>query len=93
MVIFFSSPSLTTRDRNTQPSTDAATAAFVKEIADYIHHQNRALGIQLNMARGDERAEDVFGVNLPRLRKLKAKYDPKGVWAKGFRIEPDFSET
>jgi FAD/FMN-containing dehydrogenase len=45
----------------------------------------------LSYARGDEAPEDVFGTNLPRLRKLKAKYDPKNVWSKGFVIKPDFN--
>ncbi|KAF9456332.1 hypothetical protein BDZ94DRAFT_1302616 [Collybia nuda] len=34
--------------------------------------------------------EEVFGNNLSRLRKVKAIYDPKKVWRKGWAIEPDF---
>jgi FAD/FMN-containing dehydrogenase len=48
------------------------------------------LGVRLGYAAADEAPEDVFGVNLPRLRKLKAKYDPTNVWKKGLVIEPDF---
>ncbi|KAF9264369.1 FAD-binding domain-containing protein [Marasmius fiardii PR-910] len=32
--------------------------------------------------------EKIWGSNLPKLRKLKAKYDPKKVWTKGWFIEP-----
>ena len=31
-----------------------------------------------------------LGENLSRLRKVKAKYDPKKVWSKGLVIEPLF---
>lgn len=34
--------------------------------------------------------EEVFGDNLSRLKKVKAIYDPKKVWSKGWVIEPDF---
>ncbi|KAG6865596.1 hypothetical protein C0993_007919 [Termitomyces sp. T159_Od127] len=33
--------------------------------------------------------ENIWGDNLPKLRKLKAKYDPKKVFSKGWCIEPD----
>ncbi|PPR06269.1 hypothetical protein CVT24_000888 [Panaeolus cyanescens] len=33
--------------------------------------------------------EQVWGDNYPKLRKLKAKYDPKKVWSRGWCIEPD----
>ena len=42
------------------------------------------------MAQGGERAEDVWGANLQRLRRVKAKYDPKKVFSKGVVIEPLF---
>ncbi|TFY79597.1 hypothetical protein EWM64_g4415 [Hericium alpestre] len=82
--------------RNTRRENDKTTYALVKDIADYIRQANTAhaghdLGVLLSMAQGDEPPEAVFGPNLPRLRKLKAKYDPKNVWKKGFAIEPDFS--
>ena len=48
------------------------------------------IGWFLNMCQGGERPEDVFGENLTRLRKVKAKYDPKKVWSKGVVIEPLF---
>ncbi|TFY67759.1 hypothetical protein EVG20_g3835 [Dentipellis fragilis] len=82
--------------RNTRPETDEVTSAWLRSIADFIREANTAnsgedLGVILTMAKGDELPEAVFGQNLPRLRKLKAKYDPKNVWSKGFTIEPDFS--
>ncbi|KAA1467505.1 FAD-binding domain-containing protein [Dentipellis sp. KUC8613] len=82
--------------RNTRPETDEVTSAWLKSIAEFIREANTAnsgedLGVILGMATGDELPEAVFGPNLPRLRKLKAKYDPKNVWSKGFTIEPDFS--
>jgi hypothetical protein len=75
--------------------SDASTRAFSSSITDYIRQYNiqktgKDIGVPLNYARGDEAPEDIFGTNLPRLRKLKAKYDPKKVWSKGLVIEPDF---
>jgi len=80
---------------NRLPASDKSTHAFVSSIANYIRRADtlktgKDLGVMLNYARGDEAPEDVFGDNLPRLRKLKAKYDPTNVWSKGFVIEPDF---
>ena len=49
------------------------------------------MGVWISMAQGDEGAEAVFGANLPRLRKVKAKCDPKKLWSKGVVIEPDFN--
>lgn len=46
------------------------------------------LGWFLNLAQGSEKPEDVFGDNLHRLRKVKAKYDPKQVLHKGIMIDP-----
>lgn len=46
------------------------------------------LGWFLNLCQGSELAEDVFGQNLPRLREVKATYDPKKVFSKGIVIEP-----
>jgi hypothetical protein len=82
--------------RNHLSSSDGKIQAFVSSIAKYLRQSDalrtgKDLGIALSYARGDEAPEDVFGPNLPRLRKLKAKYDPKNVWSKGFVIEPDFN--
>jgi FAD/FMN-containing dehydrogenase len=81
---------------NHLPSSDETIRAFVSSTVNYIRAADaqktgRDLGLALNYAVGDEAPEDVFGTNLARLRKLKAKYDPNKVWSKGFVIEPDFS--
>ena len=39
-------------------------------------------------AEYDEKSRDIFGVNYPRLQKLKAKYDPTNVFNKLFPITP-----
>ena len=67
--------------------------AFTAEITQLVREKNAELGGKdlgwfLNLCQGEERAEDVFGENLPRLRKAKARYDPKKVWSKGVVIEP-----
>lgn len=48
------------------------------------------LATPANFAVGNEDVQEVYGENLGRLRKLKAKYDPKMVWSKGWAIQPDF---
>jgi FAD/FMN-containing dehydrogenase len=42
-----------------------------------------------NYGLGDERARDVFGGNYARLQRLKARFDPDGVFRKWFPIVPD----
>ncbi|KAH7390390.1 hypothetical protein BKA64DRAFT_757712 [Cadophora sp. MPI-SDFR-AT-0126] len=44
-----------------------------------------------NFAVGGEGVEKVFGGNLGRLREVKRKYDPEGVFTKWFPIEPALS--
>lgn len=75
---------------------------FTADITDYIRDRNLQkmreshpsgaddVGYFLNFSQGEEPPEVVHGPNLPRLRKLKAKYDPKGLWTKGVFIEPNF---
>ena len=48
----------------------------------------RDLGLFLNMARGHERPEDLWGENLPRLRRIKAKYDPGDVFHNPQSVRP-----
>jgi Berberine and berberine like len=63
---------------------------YVREVD--IEKSGRDNGVFINLCQGNEdKIEDVFGVNLPRLRKLKAKYDPEKIWSRGYVIEPDFS--
>lgn len=66
----------------------ASVASYIREFNT--HRTGEDLGVWLSMAQGDEGAEAVFGANLPRLRKVKARYDPKKLWNKGVIIEPDF---
>lgn len=40
------------------------------------------------IAAGDEKVNDVFGRNYPRLQKLKAQYDPTNIFNKMHPIEP-----
>ncbi|KAG7089811.1 hypothetical protein E1B28_011460 [Marasmius oreades] len=76
--------------------TDASVESareFATSIVSFVREKNaelsgRDLGWWVTLCQGDEKPEDVFGSNLPRLRKVKAKYDPKKVWKKGFGIEP-----
>ena len=77
-------------------TTDASVQAcrdFTRDVVQFVREKNAALagrdmGWFLNMCQGHEKPEDVFGENLTRLRKVKAKYDPKKVWSKGLVIEP-----
>ena len=45
------------------------------------------LGWFVNLCAGDEKPEDVFGRQLPRLREAKKKYDPEQKWKKGVFID------
>ena len=42
-----------------------------------------------NIATGEEKIADMFGENLPKLRLLKKKYDPKCVFKKWYPITPE----
>lgn len=87
---------LTARVRSQSPTSDDAMLSFVSSTVEYVRKVNieksgRDTGIFVNLSRGDEDQKDIFGANLPRLRKLKAKYDPEVIWSKAHVIEPDFS--
>ena len=78
------------------PEFDTVTRAWAKSIVDYIRsantqHSGQDLGYLFTMSQGDEPPETIFGANLPKLKKLRAKYDPGKFWAKGVEIEPDFA--
>lgn len=89
-------------DRSANEESLAAMRTFTSDMTIYIRDRNAQkmreiqpggtdeVGYFLNFAQGDESPEMVHGPSLPKLRKLKAKYDPKGLWRKGVFIEPDF---
>ncbi|KAF9559582.1 FAD-binding domain-containing protein [Agrocybe pediades] len=82
--------------RSISESSEAVMRSFVAKTANEIRQFNtrkagKDAGFFLNFAQGDETLEEVHGPNLPKLKKLKAKYDPKGLWRKGIYIEPDFN--
>ena len=81
--------------RSTTDEGVPACREFVNKVVTFVREKNAELtgsnlGLFLNMARGHERPEDLWGENLPRLRRIKAKYDPKKVFSKGVVIEPLF---
>jgi hypothetical protein len=51
-------------------------------------HPEKNIYFNANIATGKEKAEEMFGENLPRLRKLKRKYDPGFVFNKWYPIRP-----
>ena len=40
----------------------------------------------MNFANGNEPLEEIYGESLPRLRELKGKWDPEGVFNQWFPI-------
>ncbi|KAF9456595.1 hypothetical protein BDZ94DRAFT_1326870 [Collybia nuda] len=78
------------------PESDAPAREWVSKMATYIKSMNtERTGVKFvtptNFSLGSDydSVEEVFGKNLSRLRKVKAIYDPKKVWRKGWAIEPD----
>jgi len=83
--------------RSTDVSDDPEAIKWVKDLTADIQavHKGKsgvALPMLVNLCDENEPNEVIYGENLPRLRKLKAKYDPSKVWSKGWVIEPDFSK-
>ncbi|RPD55588.1 FAD-binding domain-containing protein [Lentinus tigrinus ALCF2SS1-7] len=79
--------------RSTTDESVDACREFTSDVVQFVRAKNAELSGQdlgwfLNMCQGDEKPEDVFGENLPRLRAVKATYDPGDVFNKGVSIEP-----
>ena len=45
----------------------------------------------IDLHTGQLTAQNAYGANLPKLRKMKALYDPYGRFSKRMNIVPDFS--
>ena len=85
--------SIYVRFRSTTDASVQACREFTESVVQLVREKNaelsgRDLGWFLNMCQGSEKPEDVFGDNYTRLRRVKAKYDPRKVWSKGVVIEP-----
>lgn len=66
---------------------------FIKEAREIDRREMRKEGLNetvegayVNFHLPDDRVEMAFGTNLPRLVKLKRKWDPKGIFNKWFNI-------
>ncbi|KIJ42255.1 hypothetical protein M422DRAFT_254662 [Sphaerobolus stellatus SS14] len=73
--------------RHSTPTNDGPTREWVSRTMSIINQANLEkegfqFPIPTNFGLGTEKPEDVYGVNVGRLRELKAKYDPKGIFGK-----------
>ncbi|TFK85256.1 FAD-binding domain-containing protein [Polyporus arcularius HHB13444] len=78
--------------RSTTDESVDACRNFTADVAQFVRAKNtelsgQDLGWLFNMCQGDEKPEDVFGENLPRLREIKDKYDPKNVFSRGVSVK------
>ena len=85
-----------TSPRYTDPGFDKTAKDWVAKITSYVKNRNeertgQKLCTPANFCIGPdyESVEEVYGENLPRLKTVKAKYDPDQVWRRGWVIEPD----
>lgn len=64
-------------------ATASIQAAVVKDGQDL-----EGLVLYPNYTLGDEPVESIYGENLPKLKKLRKKYDPKGLMlrASGYKL-------
>jgi hypothetical protein len=53
------------------------------------HGDEDAFVLNANIGTGDEKAQSIFGENLPRLKELKKKYDPGFIFDKWYPIKPE----
>jgi FAD/FMN-containing dehydrogenase len=76
--------------------SDVVMRSEIKVISDKARDIIRKKGLYLegtatfnaNISTGEEKITDMFGENLPKLRELKKKYDPKFVFNKWYPIAP-----
>ncbi|PSN68088.1 FAD binding domain-containing protein [Corynespora cassiicola Philippines] len=71
------------------PTMDSEAEAFGQRVRDIWSYSKPATinPTYINFAHGDEEPEAIYGSNLERLRKLKAKWDPAGVFNQWFKIQ------
>lgn len=88
--------SLLVYDRHANPEADGVAREWVAKTTKYIRETNTErtgtkLATSTNFSLGPtyDSVEEVFGENLGRLKKIKAKYDPSKIWSKGWIIEPE----
>jgi FAD/FMN-containing dehydrogenase len=68
---------------NASAETASTADTFAKKLRSDLTKGcgNPQANVFVNYARGDEKPEQIYGKSkLPRLRLLKAKYDPKGLF-------------
>ncbi|KAL0573078.1 hypothetical protein V5O48_008889 [Marasmius crinis-equi] len=87
---------MTVTGRHTDPADDAQMAQWTFDLVKFVRQkQVEKTGFKIPVpalfaqSPQTESPEDVWGVNLPRLRQLKGRYDPGKVWNKGWVIEPE----
>ena len=71
-------------------SDDAAANTFGNEVRDLLRKQQDDTApntTYINFAHGDESLEIIYGDSLPRLRSLKARYDPEHRFSQWFPIK------
>ncbi|KAK0109393.1 hypothetical protein ONS96_003207 [Cadophora gregata f. sp. sojae] len=83
-------------DEHTDVKTDAAADAFVTRVSSIGRkyqkkHGGRNLGANGNATTLVQKGDQIWLQNYPKLRKVKAKYDPNLVFNRYHTIEPDFS--
>ncbi|KAH6949389.1 hypothetical protein BKA56DRAFT_603285 [Ilyonectria sp. MPI-CAGE-AT-0026] len=76
-----------------EAKNDAVALDWVHETAQLVRQRQvkdwgKDLGVWANACMLNETSEDCWGLNYPRLQKLKAKYDPTCVFNRFFPIEP-----